>query len=315
MGAARLVALDWGTTALRGYLLGPDGAVLAQRAKPWGILHLPEGGFHAALSGIAGDWLNDTPGMPLIACGMVGSAQGWHEAPYVPCPAGAESLAGGLAVFDVGDGLRLHIVPGVRNPRPDVMRGEETQVVGALALSPRLFARATLLMPGTHCKWVELRDGRIDDFRTFMTGELFAVLREHSILGRPARAAAAAAQDMSQDAFDRGVRVVLQQGSATPLLFSTRTLVLTGQLPPEQSLDYLSGLLIGDELRCALPLVLADASAAAVAPLVLIGDDALCARYGHALDCFGVASPQLMSNTAVAGLWLIAQRAGLLQAT
>ncbi len=314
MSAARLVALDWGTTSLRGYLLGPGGAVLAQRSKPWGILHLPEGGFHAALQGIAGDWLSATPGVPLIACGMVGSAQGWREATYVPCPAGADSLGRELTVFDVGDGQRLHIVPGVRNPRPDVMRGEETQVVGALALSPELSSQSTLLMPGTHSKWVDLRDGCIEDFRTFMTGELFAVLRDHSILGRPARAATAP-QDTSPDAFDRGVRAVLQEGGgATPLLFSTRTLVLTGQLPAEQSLDYLSGLLIGDELRCALPAARADAPAAGATPLVLIGDDALCARYARALNLFGVTRAQPMSNTAVAGLWFVAQRAGLLQA-
>ena len=130
-----------------------------------------------------GDWLSATPGVPLIACGMVGSAQGWREAPYVLCPASADSLVSGLTVFDVGGGARLHIVPGVRNQRPNVMRGEETQVVGALALAPQLSAWATLLMPGTHSKWVDLRDGRLDDFRTFMTGELFAVLRDHSTWG------------------------------------------------------------------------------------------------------------------------------------
>jgi 2-dehydro-3-deoxygalactonokinase len=316
MSAAQLVALDWGTTALRGYLLGQGGVVLEQRSLPWGILHLPEGGFDAALSGIAGDWLSATPGLPLVACGMVGSAQGWREAPYVPCPASAESLVNRLSVFDVGGGARLHIVPGVRNERPDVMRGEETQVVGALALAPHLSAQATLLMPGTHSKWVELRDGRIDDFRTFMTGELFAVLRDHSILGRPARAASAAPGE-SSDAFDRGVRAVMQQGSATPLLFSTRTLVLTGQLPAEQSLDYLSGMLIGDELRCALPVEREPLAGPApiASSLVLIGEDTLCDRYRRALNIWGAVNPQLLSNTAVAGLWHMAQRAGLLPPT
>jgi 2-dehydro-3-deoxygalactonokinase len=220
-----------------------------------------------------------------------------------------------LAVFDVGTGARLHIVPGVRSPRPDVMRGEETQVVGALAQAPELAAQTTLLMPGTHSKWVDLRDGGIADFRTFMTGELFAVLRDHSILGRPAQAAAVLPVG-SHYAFDRGVRAVLQQGSAMALLFSVRTLVLTGQLPAEQSLDYLSGLLIGEELRCALPAVQVDGQTNALAtagtPLVLIGEDALVARYQRALAIWGAASVQTLSNTAVAGLWHIAQRAGLL---
>lgn len=303
MPQARLVALDWGTSSLRAFLLGEGGACVEERVRPWGIMHLPEGGFEAALKGIAGDWLGHDAALPVLACGMVGSAQGWREAPYVACPAGIDSLVRGLTCFEVAGGVRLHIVPGVRNGRPDLMRGEETQVLGALALP--LPPRAALLLPGTHSKWVQLGDGRIEDFRTYMTGELFALLRDHSILGRPARAAAAA-QPMDGEAFDRGVRAVIAQGSAVPLLFSTRSLVLTAELAAEHSLDYLSGLLIGDELRCALP----DAAASAAAPLTLIGDDALCARYRRALQLWGVDST-LRSNTAAAGLWSIAQHAHL----
>jgi len=303
MPQARLVALDWGTSSLRAFLLGDGGACLEERVRPWGIMHLPEGGFEAALQDIAGDWLQGDGALPVLACGMVGSAQGWREAPYVTCPAGADSLVSGLTHVDAKGGVRLHIVPGVRNGRPDLMRGEETQVVGLLAAESPPPAR--LLLPGTHSKWVALGDGRIEDFRTYMTGELFALLRDHSILGRPARRAAAP-QAADGEAFDRGVRAVIDQGSAVPLLFSTRALVLTGALAAEHSLDYLSGLLIGDELRCAL----ADSAAAAAAPLTLIGDDALCARYRRALQLWSVAST-LRSNTAAAGLWSIAQRADL----
>ena len=306
MPAARLLALDWGTSSLRAYLLGEGGAVIEQRHRPWGLLHLPEGGFAAALQGVAGDWLQALPALPLIASGMVGSAQGWREAPYAACPADAAGLAAQLLRFEALPGVKLHIVPGVRlaGARPDVMRGEETQVVGLMALQPSLARSARLLMPGTHSKWVQVQAGSIVEFQTYMTGELFALLREHSILGRPAREAAGG--PASDDVFDRGVAAVRAAGAAgaTALLFSARALVLGGQLRAVDSLEYLSGLLVGEELRCALQ------DADAVSP-VLVGDAALCARYARALALFGRTSHTAGEGAAAAGLWHIATRAGL----
>ncbi len=309
MHAARLLALDWGTSSLRAHLLGEGGALLAEREQPWGIMHLPEGGFHAALHGIAGDWLS--LGLPIIASGMVGSAQGWREAPYVDLPAGADTLAQSLTAFDVGDGLKLHIVPGVRHARPDVMRGEETQCIGALALMPALAPRSTLLLPGTHSKWLRLEAGRIADFQTFMTGELYALLAEHSILGRPARAALRLGEAAAPEAFDRGVAAVRAQGAggASELLFTTRALVLAGRLNAADSLEYLSGLLVGEELRCALGSVdMRDA------PLALIGAAALCQRYRRALALWQVRDVPAVEAAAPVGLWSIAKRAGLVTA-
>jgi 2-dehydro-3-deoxygalactonokinase len=196
------------------------------------------------------------------------------------------------------------------------MRGEETQLLGALRMAPQLSARATLLMPGSHSKWVEVRDGRIDTFTTYLSGELFAVLRDHSILGRPQREAAdreapaSGAGDDSPEAwqaFDLGVSAVRRQGSASALLFSTRALVLSGEMKAGHSLQYLSGLLIGDELCCAW-----SARQDSAAPLALIGDDALCARYRRALSAWGCAEPLQLSNTAACGLWHLAAQAGLL---
>jgi 2-dehydro-3-deoxygalactonokinase len=307
----RLIALDWGTSVLRAYLLGDRGAVLEERKKPWGILHLPEGGYETALDGIAGDWREASPGITAIACGMVGSANGFREAPYVACPAGEEALAEALLEVEI-NGLELHIVPGVKTDgeRPDVMRGEETQVVGSLARSPHLAEGALLVMPGTHSKWVQVRARRILGFRTYMTGELFALLSEHSILGRPARSAQGSPSDA---AFERGVSAVHQHRStgATALLFSTRALVLSGQLRPEDSLEYLSGLLVGDELRCALSDRLESSAASREEALTLVGDLSLCDRYRRALTVFGrEASPQIEGASA-AGLWRIARRAGL----
>jgi 2-dehydro-3-deoxygalactonokinase len=297
---AALLALDWGTSSLRANLLGELGQVLDSRHRPWGLLHLPEGGFPAALQGIAGDWLAAATGLPLIASGMVGSAQGWREAPYVPLPADVAALAAGLLRFEALPGLTLHIVPGVRRggARPDVMRGEETQLVGLPS------ADGWRVMPGTHSKWVQQAQGRIVDFHTYLTGELFALLRTHSILGKPAQQAGGG--QPSEAAFDAGVAAVRDGGAAgaTALLFSARARVLAGELAAVHSLEYLSGLLIGEELRSALP-------HSGGAALRLVGDAALCARYQRALGLFGRAATVHSDDAAATGLWRIACRAGL----
>ena len=300
-----LIALDWGTSSLRAFLMGAGGSVLAQKAAPHGIMNLPQGGFAAAFASVAGEWLAIGPGLKVLASGMVGSAQGWRIAPYCQGPTGLAALAAGLVRVPTGLGPELHIVPGISmdQPRPEVMRGEETQIFGALSLHPALGAQARFVMPGTHCKWVSVRQSGIAGFQTFMTGELFAALKGHTILGRPARDAG---EDPTGDdvAFIRGLSVARDstQGIA-PLLFSARTLVLAGQLPAADSPDYLSGLLIGDELRSALR---PDAGA-----LALIGEAALCARYRQALTLFGAPDARVITGATEAGLWQIAQHAGL----
>lgn len=307
MPAPRLIALDWGTSSLRAYLLGDDGTVLQERAEPWGIMHVPGGDFPRAFNTMVGAWRREWSRLPALAGGMIGSAQGWREAPYVNCPAGAKALSAGLVAVDTSDGASMHIVPGVLESGeiPNVMRGEETQIIGAMEIDPSLRQRARVVLPGTHSKWVELREGEIVSFTTYMTGELFSVLREHSILGRPARGSTASEPVWS--AFERGVTVVRESGSvgAFPLLFSARTLVLTGRLRAEECLDYLSGLLIGEELRCALGEGLGRGR------LVLVGDRALCERYQRALALFGVENATAIDNASVAGLWRIALTAGL----
>ncbi|HEV7990271.1 MAG TPA: 2-dehydro-3-deoxygalactonokinase [Gemmatimonadaceae bacterium] len=306
--SARLIALDWGTSALRGYLLGEDGVVLATRSEPWGIMQLPDGGFVAAFDSMTSEWRTRAPRAPVIAAGMVGSAQGWIEAPYCPSPAGAAELAHALARVD---GDRLRIVPGViqRGRAPNVMRGEETQIVGALASHPELADDALLVLPGTHSKWVRVSDARIREFTTCMTGELFAVLSTGSILGRFARdAGRAPAPDVATDAFSRGVLAARASAlGITPLLFSARSLVLTGALAPEASLEYLSGLLIGDEVRCGL--------ADGARPRALVGEPVLCARYVCAMGLFGVEPVPVLGDAAPAGLWAIAQHALLASPT
>lgn len=295
-----LIALDWGTTSLRAYLLDGSGAVLDRRAEQEGIMHLPPGGFAEAFAMVTRGW----PAVPALASGMVGSNAGWVEAPYVACPVGAAELAARLAEVP---GVGLRIVPGVvqSSPAPDVMRGEETQVAGLLALHPRLAeGAARLLHPGTHSKWISVVGGRVAAFRTFLTGELFSVLRAHSILGRPAAAAPQPSAAASEAAFARGVLAVREAGRAAPLLFSARARVLAGDLAASDSLDYLSGLLIGEEL----------ASADLSEPVALFGAPTLRDRYARALGLWGAPAPMLEADDAqatVAGLWRVAQLAGL----
>jgi len=303
----QLIGLDWGTSSLRAYLLGSGGELLDGRTSRQGIQHLPAGGFAEAFRDVAGEWSDRFPELPILAAGMVGSRNGWHEVPYVPCPADTTAVARALRPFASECGT-IHLVPGLsqHGTLPDVMRGEETQIVGALAQHPELTEESLVVLPGTHCKWATVRAGRVTQFTTYLTGELFALLRDHSILGRPAKAAAAAAGD--QAAFLQGVQAACASGAAgiAGRLFSTRSLFLGGQLQAAQTLEYLSGLLIGEEIRSVLAAI-----ETACPPLVLLGDPALCDRYRLALKAFGIDRVQALQETGPAGLWQIALSAGL----
>lgn len=306
-----VIGLDWGTSSLRATLFAADGTLLDRCARPWGIQHLPTGGYPAAFRGIVGEWLDGRTDLPVIAAGMVGSRTGWREVPYVASPAGLPDLAAGIVAFDGGCGT-IHLVPGLvqQGPRPDVMRGEEVQIVGALATDPALEAGALFVLPGTHCKWAAVADGRIVRFTTYLTGELFALLRDHSIVGRPARdAGAVAAHAGGDEAFTRGVAAARDVGSAgiAGLLFSARSLFLTGDLAADHTLDYLSGLLVGEEIRSAL----AALDGIPCPPIVLLGDPALCRRYLRALEIHGVERTRSLDDTGPAGLWAVATTAGL----
>ncbi|MBV8501610.1 MAG: 2-dehydro-3-deoxygalactonokinase [Paucibacter sp.] len=288
---AQLIGLDWGSSSLRAMLIDAQGLVLEMRASPQGASTLSGGaaGFSRVLDALIDDWR--VPGLPLLACGMVGSQHGWREVPYARCPANAATLAAGALSVD-WRGLPLHLMPGLRCDTaagvPDVMRGEETQILGAGV------AQGCVILPGTHSKWAQVVDGEVRSFATHMTGEMFALLRQHSVLGRlmPAQAG----EDPA--AFAQGVLAARDQGGLGLLhqLFAVRTLGLTGQLPHASLADYLSGLLIGHEVRAGL------ASRQYDAPLVLIGEPALCRRYGTALEQFDSGPVPQLPNTAAAGL-------------
>jgi 2-dehydro-3-deoxygalactonokinase len=327
---AALIALDWGTTALRAYLFDAAGRLLETRASTAGIMNLPraagEGGFDLAFDAVCGSWLESAPHLPVMAAGMVGSAQGWKEAPYVDTPASPDAIVRGLAHVQTRRGVALHIVPGVleRGELPNVMRGEETQIFGALAGDTVTVANrsqaneataahddesALIGLPGTHAKWVIVRGACIERFYTFMTGEVFAALSEHTILGRtmttPDRPDTAA--------FLRGISVARNHGHAGMLatIFSTRTLGLTAQLSREEQPDYLSGLLIGHELNGLEAVLERQQSTLAGRTLRLIGNEALCERYRLALTQYGCQSAELVKHATERGLWRIAVQAGL----
>jgi 2-dehydro-3-deoxygalactonokinase len=325
---AQLIALDWGTTSLRAYKLAAGGVVLEQRALSSGIMQLPKtprfingrecaDGFELAFDEACGDWLDAQPDLPVIACGMVGSAQGWREAAYCETPANVANLGKSLQTVISLRGTVVHIVPGViqRSRLPNVMRGEETQVLGVLQNLP-IEAGADLLigLPGSHSKWVDVVDGCITHFDTFMTGEVFAVLSEHSILGRTLKQGAT----FDALAFDRGVQIAQSADGELGVLstlFSARTLGLTGELSPTAQADYLSGLMIGHELAALASAQRRRRNNPNLPSIILIGNAQLCARYSRALDACGFANVTLAEQATERGLWQLALAAGLIDSS
>lgn len=288
-----LIAVDWGTSSLRGARLDASGHVLEERAFERGILSVAAGEFPSVFDACFGDWMK-TDGALCLMSGMVGSKQGWREAPYCACPAGFEEVAAQLTWVEPG---RIAIVPGLsceHDGVPDVMRGEETQIFGALQLLG--LQDALVVLPGTHSKWVRVQAGRIQSFSTFMTGEFFALLRKHSILSRTLPASDG---EFDSAAFDQGVTRALRGSSLLHTAFSARTLALFDRLPAAALPSYLSGLVIGEELRVQ--------TVPAHTNVVIIGSEALTQRYQNALALREVAAQRMGSEATWAGLWAIAK--------
>ncbi|MGQ0584152.1 MAG: 2-dehydro-3-deoxygalactonokinase [Reyranella sp.] len=287
-----LIAVDWGTSSLRGARLDDTGCMLEEKSAPLGILNVPNGGFAGVFASLFTDWMKPAGSVCLIS-GMAGSRQGWHEAPYVACPAGPDELRQHLHWIEPG---RIALVPGLSDEQgadgqdgvPDVMRGEEVQIFGAMRLAG--LSEGLFVLPGTHSKWATVRGGRITGFRTFMTGEFYGLLSQHSILARTLEAAA----PLDEAVFLRGVA---RAGNGEGLLhnaFGVRALALFGRLSPPQSASYLSGLLIGEELRLQdLP---------AGREVIAIGAAALTARYALALGQRGARVRSFDAEATWAGL-------------
>ncbi|PWC13018.1 2-dehydro-3-deoxygalactonokinase [Brenneria corticis] len=318
-----LIALDWGTSMLRASRLGKNGETVEKRTLPYGIMKLPdpaqnrERAFHQAFLQACGDWLDDAPASPVIACGMIGSAQGWREAPYIEAPCDIQQLARQLIRIDVAPGRHFFVVPGVwkNGALPEVMRGEETQIAGALQYDEPLRSaverqgKALIALPGTHAKWVEVTQDRIMNIQTFMTGDLYDALAHHTILSTTMQPP----EQPDWDAFAQGVATARRYAATAGLLgtlFSVRSRLLCKHITAQQQPDYLSGLLLGSELLAVLS---RQSSAAGQSiPLTFIGSDALCQRYIRALTCLECSYPVHISAGATEqGLWYIARLAGL----
>lgn len=320
---ARLIALDWGTSFCRAYLLGDGGRVIAERRAPSGIMTVTtattpversyERAFDRTFESLCSDWLEAAPGLPVIACGMIGSNHGWAEAEYRPVPADLAQADVALTSVLTRTGATVQIIPGliVELAVPDVMRGEETQILGALTANVVQGAalpdsERVVMLPGTHSKWVRMTGTTVTDFVTCMTGELYGLLTTDSTLSRLARHAGRT----DWDAFARGLDVAASPAGRAGILhtaFSARTLAMTGRLAPEQVEDYISGLLIGHEIAGFAGSWLGEPGN----PVLLCGETHLANRYERALLRQGVPVERAGTDCAPLGMWQVATATGL----
>ena len=268
------IAVDWGTSHLRAWAMDADDTVLDRASSDDGMGSLEPDEFEPALLRLIGSWLGQDK-MPVFACGMVGSRQGWAEAPYrkVPCkPAEAEPVS----VSTKDPRLSLRILPGISQDKPaDVMRGEETQVAGVMHEFPGF--DGVICLPGTHTKWIHVSAGEVVSFQTAMTGELFSLLTKNSVLRH-----STGGGDLDRDAFEAGVDDMLSHPARLSReLFGIRAASLLHGQGAAAARGRLSGLLIGAELAAAKPYWLGQ-------DVLVGGAEALVAHYAHALGMQGV---------------------------
>ncbi|WP_420139839.1 2-dehydro-3-deoxygalactonokinase [Sphingomonas sp.] len=292
MDVGELITIDWGTTNRRIFAFDSAGKTSLRQADALGVTAVAAGGFQAIiddLRAVHGDRL-------FLLAGMIGSNRGWVEAPYIPCPLSLDDLVSRLEWVEPG---RTAIVPGAcitDGARVDVMRGEEVQLLGAAAagLVP---ADVGLCHPGTHAKWAELKDGALVNFRTVMTGELFALLRAHSLLAAQMKGDA-----VDGPAFREGVARGFDDRALTADLFGTRARILLGRLEPDDAASYVSGLLIGADIAIGVDMV-------PPGTIALIGDLRLTALYAAALKVVGRETLEVDGETAfLAGIKAIAEK-------
>jgi 2-dehydro-3-deoxygalactonokinase len=280
MSDVSFVAGDWGTSHLRLFLCAADGTVLDSAAGPGAADS--SGQFEKIFDSLLTKWAAHPDDLPAVLCGMVGSSIGWIQAPYVACPAKPEEIATACATLRDG---RIRIVPGLsgrnRFAAPDFMRGEETQILGAMELQPTLRqGRRLLCLPGTHTKWVVLEEGAISEFLTSVTGELFTLVRDHSVLVRGGNLAAGSSHTtafrLGLAQFERFPRAQLLHR-----LFECRSRSLDGELAPDAAAWFLSGLLIASDIAGALEVL---ASSTGVRTVDLIGAPQLTQLYATGLE-------------------------------
>jgi 2-dehydro-3-deoxygalactonokinase len=308
ISAGTLIAVDWGTSRLRAFLLDRDGTVLAEAGSDQGINKLAPGQHEAVFERLTAGW----PKAPAIMAGMIGSRQGWREAAYLPCPASPAGLAGKLLRFETAGGRPVAVVPGimVRSPARDgdVIRGEESQIIGLLGRDPGF--EGVVILPGTHSKWATVGGGALADFQTFLTGEMFELLSRQSFLRHSV--AEGSQEPSTLPGFALGVKRTVNEGLPfLAAIFSVRVRQLLDNAAPEDNLAYLSGLVIGGEIAAA------KATGRLVPGAVprIIGNRSLARAYHRALEIAGYATETLDgSEMVLAGLTHLARVTGLLPA-
>jgi 2-dehydro-3-deoxygalactonokinase len=284
------IAVDWGTSSFRAALIAPDGEILDELALPRGVMSFKQGEFAPFLISTCAR-MTKAGGQSFVLSGMIGSKDGMAEVPYCACPATPMDVARGVrwAVKD-----RVAIAPGVRFENDDVMRGEEIQIFGAAAVLG--IRDATMVLPGTHSKWVHLEGGAILGFNTFMTGEIYSLLAQHSILSKSLAQHSTA---FEPQAFLKGIEYASQGVSLLNTAFSVRVKSLFKELPADHAASYLSGLVIGEELMAM--------QVQPGAELVVVGSQQLTERYQLALEHLGANVRTLGSQAAWAGLYQVYQ--------
>ncbi|MCK8778536.1 2-dehydro-3-deoxygalactonokinase [Rhizobium sp. NTR19] len=301
------IILDWGTSSLRAMLVSGSGETIdTKETSSGGIQFVKDGAFEAALMEAVGAWFTAHGPLPVIASGMITSRNGWLEVPYVDTPGGVEELARGTRTQTLANGAVVTFLPGMRNPAakpfPDVMRGEETQIVGFGLETDR-----TLVLPGTHSKWARIKNGRIEGFQTYATGEVFALLTKHSFIAKAEEPAPGSEPNWA--AFDRGAEFAASNEAAADAflsaIFSARTGVLDGKLKPQDIMDYVSGLVIGSEFRQARAAgCFTDGDA-----IGIVGNNILNSRYSRIAPLFRLSVDIGPVDAAKRGIMLIAAEA------
>jgi 2-dehydro-3-deoxygalactonokinase len=284
-----MIGVDWGISSVRAYRL-QEHHVLERREEPKGILTVRDGRFDEALRALVSPWLADGEDHVLLS-GMIGSRNGWREAGTISCPAGITAIAKSLTNVPF-EGAQVFLVPGVADAdaagTPEFMRGEETQIIGAD------IGTGVACLPGSHSKWARVVRGKITEFATYVTGEAFAAFRDQTILARQMRGRA-----VGDDAFDAGVARSADAGGLLHHLFGVRSMGLANRLKDADAASYLSGIMIGHEVRDALR---------SADTVCVIGSATLSSRYARAITACGGASRMGDTDSAARGLAMIGDR-------
>ncbi|SIS76480.1 2-keto-3-deoxygalactonate kinase [Roseivivax lentus] len=297
MSAASWIAVDWGLSNLRAWVIGADGDILDKRVSGQGVNTLARDAFEAALLDLIGDALPETGRMTILVCGNAGAREGWAEAPYRAVPSAPPGVAQATRALTLDPRLDIRILPGLKQMKPpDVMRGEETQIAGVFAARPNF--DGVICLPGTHTKWAQVSAREVVSFRTFMTGEIFALLEKRSVL-----------RHVVGDGWDDAAFAeAVGEGMSRPAplasnLFSLRAEALLAGLAPDAARARLSGLLIGMELAGARAYWLGQ-------PVLIVGEVGIAQAYRTALAAQGAMVETIDAEAVTLG-GLVAARAGM----